>query len=129
MRSVVVVLPASMCAMIPMLRVSWSENLRVIDCEWVGFLASLGIGPAGKKIGPLGPTRATGLMWTGLRRYPLEVSIVVVELAGSRIPRVTRDADPTIAEEFGALDRHPACAGAISGRLGAPVNEPAQPWG
>jgi len=50
-------------------------------------------------------------MWTGLRRYPLEVSIVVIELAGSRIPRVTRDAASTIAEEFGVLDRHPACRG------------------
>jgi hypothetical protein len=51
MRSVVVVLPASMCAMIPMLRVFWSENLRGIDL--VGVL--LGGGGQGKKIGPSGP--------------------------------------------------------------------------
>ena len=36
MRSVVVVLPASMCAMIPMLRVFLSVNLRGIGVVWWG---------------------------------------------------------------------------------------------
>src|SRR5437764_320715 len=50
MRSVVVVLPASMWAMIPMFRVFWRENLRVI-----GF-GSRGVGSLwGKKMGPSGP--------------------------------------------------------------------------
>ena len=58
----------------------------------------------GKKNGPLGPTRAAGRVWTGSRRYLLEVSILV------RAPRTARSHDelrpprrdePTIAEEFG----------------------------
>src|SRR5271154_2237047 len=99
MRSVVVVLPASMCAMIPMLRVLWSENFRGIDQDPV---ARLRWPPAGKKIGPLGPTRAAGLVWTGRRRYLLEVSILNFRLRGRHAdtPAPARDARPTIAEEF-----------------------------
>ena len=44
-----------------------------------------------KKNGPLGPTRAIGLIWTGSRRYLLEVSILVFSsgdmLARLRHPR------------------------------------------
>src|SRR4051812_44608125 len=52
MRSVVVVLPASMCAMIPMLRVFSSEYLR-------GMVQRAGCGGTGKENGPLGPARTT----------------------------------------------------------------------
>src|ERR1700689_2335230 len=63
MRSVVVVLPASMCAMIPMFRVFWRLNLRgMVFCSLVSLEAVLGwsgelsFGPdAGKKRGPPGP--------------------------------------------------------------------------
>src|SRR5919198_4297023 len=54
MRSVVVVLPASMWAMIPMLRVFSREYLRGMD-----QLKDRGVG---KKNGPLGPARTTGLL-------------------------------------------------------------------
>src|SRR3954453_17846729 len=50
MRSVVVVLPASMCAMIPMFRVFSSEYLR-------GMWKRAGCGGADVKNGPLGPAR------------------------------------------------------------------------
>src|ERR1700686_5742915 len=51
MRSVVVVLPASMCAMIPMLRVFWRLNLRgMVVCSEVVARPD-----EGKKRGPPGP--------------------------------------------------------------------------
>ena len=61
----------------------------------------------GQKNGPLGPTRAAGLLWTGPRRYLLEVSILVCRLRGrtAHTSAPTRDAAPTIAERFRALDR------------------------
>jgi hypothetical protein len=67
MRSVVVVLPASMCAMIPMLRVFSSGNLRGMD--------QLLDGGGGIRNGPIGPAHTTGshcLSW----RYVPVVSIV-----------------------------------------------------
>src|SRR2546421_9555428 len=51
MRSVVVVLPASMCAMIPMFRVFSSENLRAMDRDLVSGSGLV----EGKKMGPSGP--------------------------------------------------------------------------
>src|SRR6185312_9336957 len=58
MRSVVVVLPASMCAMIPMLRVFSRENFLGIDQDPVSVWGMV----AENKNGPLGPTRAAGLV-------------------------------------------------------------------
>ena len=54
-------------------------------------------------MGPLGPTRAAGRVWTGSRRYLLEViSILIAWLRGgparTTVPR--RKARPTIAEDF-----------------------------
>src|SRR3954453_21668037 len=86
MRSVVVVLPASMCAMIPMLRVFSRENFLGIDQD-PGF--KLGVGP-GEKNGPLGPTRAAGLCRTGSRRYVLEVSICRSDPRTNRLQAIPR---------------------------------------
>src|SRR5664279_998234 len=67
--------------MIPMLRVFSRENLRGID---QGSLGCRGVAALfGQKNGPLGPTRAAGLVWTGSRRYLLEVSIVSTDSAGA----------------------------------------------
>src|ERR1019366_7737738 len=61
MRSVVVVLPASMCAMIPMLRVfSRGNSLGIVGCGGRcgrSCVACLRRPGAGKKIGPVGPRR------------------------------------------------------------------------
>ena len=121
MRSVVVVLPASMCAMIPMLRVFSSVNLRGIDQE--SRFRGLGA-VAGEKNGPLGPTRAAGLCWTGPRRYLLEVSILITDSrgyrAGAAVPPATRSA--TIAEGFAILGRLPARGRRLHGALrGSPA--------
>ena len=68
MRSVVVVLPASMCAMIPMFRVLSSVNWRA--------MASLDLySGLSNKNGPLGPARTSECL-SGTSRYVLEVSIV-----------------------------------------------------
>src|ERR1700724_942832 len=116
MRSVVVVLPASMWAMIPMFRVFWRENLRGMEddprCWWEAGL--------GQKNGPLGPTRAAGLVWTGWRRYLLEVSIFCTYSRGQAAsPACTRDANPTIAEGFsypmGLRRRFPGTVGGLGG--------------
>src|ERR1700728_754607 len=98
MRSVVVVLPASMCAMIPMLRVFSSVNLR--GMAQLGGIVAVGagmvvwcLGPAlsglelrlavfEQKNGPLGPTRAAGLTGPVRVVYLLEVSILVGSLRG-----------------------------------------------
>src|SRR5579863_7046240 len=78
MRSVVVVLPASMCAMIPMLRVfSRAKALGILDFCRLGrvtprrsaYLA------AGKKRGPVGPRRV--LLSPRLDGYVVEVSTVI----------------------------------------------------
>jgi hypothetical protein len=69
MRSVVVVLPASICAMIPMFRVFWREYLR-------GMRKRVDLG-VGKKNGPLGPAR-TSAGWSRMSRYVLEVSILAL---------------------------------------------------
>src|ERR1019366_7246694 len=53
-------------------------------------------GVLGQKNRPLGPTRAAGLVWTGPRRYLLEVSILICRLAGgiqARCVRPRRGAD------------------------------------
>src|SRR5271154_5968947 len=75
MRSVVVVLPASMCAMIPMFRVFWRVNLR--GMAQVGMLVWC-LGPAlsagwncdwlfsSKKMGPSGPRARC---WSDLDRF------------------------------------------------------------
>jgi hypothetical protein len=63
-----------MWAMIPMFRVFSSVNLRGIAQD-PGFCL---VGLSGEKNGPLGPTRAAGLFWTGSRRYLLEVSIFIM---------------------------------------------------
>src|ERR1700739_3959000 len=87
MRSVVVVLPASMWAMIPMLRVFSRVNLRGIASLFevfrgrgeggvVGLAVSGGESlAAGKKMGPLWAPARCGWLWTALRRYVLRVSI------------------------------------------------------
>src|SRR4051794_23762936 len=72
MRSVVVVLPASMCAMIPMLRVFSSGNLRGIDLAGLGGLRRFGAGGQ-KERAPR--ARAHYRYLPELRRYVLEVSI------------------------------------------------------
>src|SRR5665213_4253855 len=120
MRSVVVVLPASMCAMIPMFRVFWRVNLRGMAKGGDGRVVSragvkrleLRLAVFKQKNGPLGPTRATGLIWTGSRRYLLEISIWF------GTPRETcshdcaiRRASPTIAEQTGHLTRTPGPRG------------------
>src|ERR1700694_2326738 len=103
MRSVVVVLPASMWAMIPMLRVFSRENLR-------GMAQGPGVGGEAavwaKKMGPSGP------------RALLVISGPVRVVICSRSPSLGsdsagacsslcagRDANPTIAEHFSALGR------------------------
>src|ERR1700680_2845090 len=98
MRSVVVVLPASMCAMIPMFRVFWRVNLRGMAGGVVGAA-----GLPGKEKGPLGPTRVTDLVWTGPRRYLLGVSILGSGSAGpcTQTCAFPRRAHPTIAGDSG----------------------------
>src|SRR5579862_9444474 len=83
MRSVVVVLPASMCAMIPMLRVLWSVNLRGM-ARSDGCEMNVGVACSGQKNGPLGPTRAAGRVRTGSRRYLLEVISILIAVASRR---------------------------------------------
>ena len=63
----VVVLPASMCAMIPMLRVFSSGNLRGMD--------QLLDGGGDIRNGPIGPARTTGTHYLS-RRYVPVVSIL-----------------------------------------------------
>src|SRR5438105_13825100 len=80
MRSVVVVLPASMCAMNPILRVFSSEYLRGIGEVFVGG----GLIP-GQKKRPLGPhARILITVGPGLQRYVLEVSISSNLVTGTR---------------------------------------------
>src|SRR5271165_5998076 len=76
--------------MIPMLRVSWRANFRGI--VWVSV--SVGGVSARQKNGPLGPARTTGRMWTGPRRYLLEVSIIITGSAGTTT-RLATPTDPT----------------------------------
>src|ERR1700712_5065543 len=71
MRSVVVVLPASMCAMIPMFRVFWRENLRGMS-ESAGGRGSGGCGQ--RKRAPR--ARAHGRSRSRSWRYVLEVSML-----------------------------------------------------
>src|SRR5665213_999897 len=108
MRSVVVVLPASMCAMIPMLRVfSRGNALGIVSCRSVvdgGCGCRAGSGGAGKKIGPGGPTR--GLL-IGARPASLCGRVLHV---GNRCP------PPALADEHAQAARtadHSIPAGAL----------------
>src|ERR1700691_3666952 len=65
MRSVVVVLPAAMCAMIPMLRVLWSVNLRGMARSG-GSEMSVGATCSGQKNGA---PRAHARCWSCLDRF------------------------------------------------------------
>src|ERR1700712_1498494 len=74
MRSVVVVLPASMCAMIPMFRVFWRENLRGIS-ESAGVRGSDGSSDCGqRKRAPRARAHVRDLSRSW--RYVLEVSML-----------------------------------------------------
>src|ERR1035441_7640158 len=80
----------------------------VVECELTGHLSGSGLGAGrlcGQKNRPLGPTRAAGLVWTGPRRYLLEVSIFGCDSAGEACSYAasTRDAVPTIAEGISIL--------------------------
>src|ERR1700720_2673714 len=102
MRSVVVVLPASICAMIPMLRVFWSVYLRGMDRVGVGR----GVRIWAKKMDPSGPRallvvvdRSASLSGRGLHfdlRLRQRCAHPVMH---------TREATSTIAERFGVPAR------------------------
>src|SRR4051794_13584671 len=89
MRSVVVVLPASMCAMIPMFRVFWRENLRGIS-ESAGGRGSSGCGQ--RKRAPRARAHVKDRSWTW--RYVLEVSMLA--------QRATRGSARMSAAQHGA---------------------------
>ena len=64
---------------------TWHGSGGLVGCE-VGCRG--GEPDLGQKNGPLGPTRAAGLVWTGSRRYLLEViSILIARLRRSLLAR------------------------------------------
>src|SRR4051794_31034946 len=89
MRSVVVVLPASMCAMIPMFRVLSRENLRGIS-QSAGGRGSGGCGQ--RKRAPR--ARAHDKSRSQSRRYVLEVSMLAQRATrlGARVSGALRGA-------------------------------------
>src|SRR6185437_12916356 len=103
MRSVVVVLPASMCAMIPMLRVFSSVYLRGIS-DWGGLRP---VGASGEKNGPLGSTRAAGLVdrSASLSDRGLHLGLRLSRRSPFK-EAGTRATGPTIAEDFGLSERY-----------------------
>src|ERR1700683_127539 len=129
MRSVVVVLPASMWAMIPMFRVFWSENFLVIDRD---PLTSSRCRLQAKKLGPSGP-RAQQVVYGPVASLSARGLHLALRLRGghARTPASTRDATPTIAEGFAplsGLQRGPQAApkglsGVLAGRLDGHVLE------
>src|SRR5437879_3698371 len=74
MRSVVVVLPASMCAMIPMLRVFSRGNSRAISVSYFGAVSFSGRVVSGGGQQSTGHTRLLGARSGNAGRTPLGVT-------------------------------------------------------
>src|SRR4051812_7455018 len=100
MRSVVVVLPASMCAMIPMFRVLSRENLR-------GISVSAGVGGSGgcgqRKRAPRARAHDRVRSWAW--RYVLEVSMLAQRAVrgSARMSGVQHGADGDDSKGFGSV--------------------------
>src|SRR3954447_860331 len=101
MRSVVVVLPASMCAMIPMFRVFWRENLRGI--RKAGSARGWRCVCGQKERAPR--ARAYGRELSRSWRYVLEVSMLVQRAtrSGARMNGAQRGAGSDDSKGFGAI--------------------------